>query len=369
MSGRLTKKVVDRISQRAINNRWNQYDVGSRLANKGYTNVFRPNSEKLTTNARTWMKENLIPARTHSEASKKNIQILHEQRKLDPEFDAAWRAGTGSWAKNYAGRVGSNRQPTFEETQRAVAKELKLDKTDPLVNLTLQTKRVDDVLNPTPVGIEKLVDKYNVGSMVKGYENFAGTRGALNKELFGSESFMKLMNALGLYSPGRMAFGSGHQLPLKLTLQNRGLYEPLTSDLKLAQKLISPTNLRPEINQANIQKQSIEKMLLDPKYKDFRDKNISLMDEALGEAQMGAKYYNPNLASIGYEGEINLPRLYNYLDKIKRSGSNRILPTMKSFNFNKGGLVSLLKNTSLQKMARNLIPKQFSILQGGFNGS
>lgn len=359
---RLTRKVVENISQRAIKNRWNKHDAGNWLVNQGYSNVFRPNSEKLTTSAVNWMNKYNIPSRTHSEASKKNIQILHEQRKLDPEFDAAWRAGSGAWTKNL---VGSNRQPTFEETQRAVAKNLGLDKTDPLVNLTLQTKRVDDILNPTPVGIEKLVDKYNVGSMVKGYENFAATRNALNKELFGSESFKKLLNDLNILSPGRMAFGTGHQLPTKLALKHRGLYEPYTSDIKLAQKIINPKNIKPELNEANIRKQSIEKILLDPKYKDLRDKNISLIDEALGEAQMGARYYNPKLTSIGYEGAIDIPRLYNYLDKIKRAGSNRILPTISSFN--KGGLVSLLKDKSLQIMAKNLIPKQFSILEGGLS--
>ena len=35
----------------------------------------------------------------------------------------------------------------------------------------------------------------------------------------------------------------------------------------------------------------------------------------------------------------------------------------------RGGLVSLLRNKPLQKMARTLIPKQFSILTGGLNGS
>ena len=212
MSKKVTKKVIDRIAQRAIKNRWNQYDVATRLSNKGYTNLFRPNSQKLTTTARRWMKENLIPARTTSDIAKKKIEIFHKERKINPEMDAAWKAKVGQRAI-----TPGNRQPTFEETQRAVAKELKLDKTDPLVNLTLQTKRVDDVLNRTPIGIEKLVDKYNVGSMVKGYENFAATKSALNKELFGSESFMKLMNDLGIFNRGRMAFGSGHQLPVKLT--------------------------------------------------------------------------------------------------------------------------------------------------------
>ena len=40
---------------------------------------------------------------------------------------------------------------------------------------------------------------------------------------------------------------------------------------------------------------------------------------------------------------------------------------MKPAGHAQGGLVSLLRNKPLQKMARNLIPKQFSILTGGLN--
>ena len=39
----------------------------------------------------------------------------------------------------------------------------------------------------------------------------------------------------------------------------------------------------------------------------------------------------------------------------------------KGGGYAKGGLVALLRNKPLQKMARNLIPKQFSILTGGLN--
>ena len=93
-------------------------------------------------------------------------------------------------------------------------------------------------------------------------------------------------------------------------------------------------------------------------------KNVSDQMSRLG---LESKLMNEATGKFNYFGNLypNVSTLY----KSVKGPPGGIGPsvTEKGFGFAQGGLVSLLKDKSLQRMAKNLIPKQFSILQGGLS--
>ena len=93
-------------------------------------------------------------------------------------------------------------------------------------------------------------------------------------------------------------------------------------------------------------------------------KNVSDQMSRLG---LESKLMNEATGQFNYFGNLypNVSTLY----KSVKGPPGGIGPsvTEKGSGFAQGGLVSLLKDKSLQRMAKNLIPKQFSILQGGLS--
>ena len=84
------------------------------------------------------------------------------------------------------------------------------------------------------------------------------------------------------------------------------------------------------------------------------------------------------MSRLGLESKLwnQAKNRYDYFGELYGKNQSPMLSLWKSIinpniakgpGYVKGGLVSLLRNKPLQKMARNLIPKQFSILTGGLN--
>jgi hypothetical protein len=96
---------------------------------------------------------------------------------------------------------------------------------------------------------------------------------------------------------------------------------------------------------------------------------IETVSDKMSRLGLESKLKNEATGKFQYFGNLypNVSTLY----KSVKGPPGGIGPSVtgRGFGFAQGGLVSLLKDKSLQKMAKNLIPKQFSILKGGFNGS
>tara|TARA_R110000824_G_scaffold7871_3_gene35539 strand:- start:164 stop:1330 length:1167 start_codon:yes stop_codon:yes gene_type:complete len=114
---------------------------------------------------------------------------------------------------------------------------------------------------------------------------------------------------------------------------------------------------------------------------DFRNPNSMKSYDAITAEMTGV---TDKMSRLGLESKLwnQSKNRYDYFGNLYGSGTNPyfnrspalslresiIDPTVgKGRGYVKGGLVSLLRNKTLQKMARNLIPKQFSILTGGLN--
>jgi|TARA_R100001530_G_scaffold113750_2_gene80701 hypothetical protein len=100
------------------------------------------------------------------------------------------------------------------------------------------------------------------------------------------------------------------------------------------------------------------------------NKRITTVSDDMAKLGLESKLWNPSQNKFQYFGNLYGSGTNPYFNRspVLSLRESILNPNIgKGPGFAQGGLVSLLKDKSLQRMAKNLIPKQFSILEGGLS--
>ena len=100
------------------------------------------------------------------------------------------------------------------------------------------------------------------------------------------------------------------------------------------------------------------------------NKKITTVSDDMAKLGLESKLWNPSQNKFQYFGNLYGSGTNPYFNRSPLLSLRESIldpKIAKGSGFAQGGLVSLLKDKSLQKMAKTLIPKQFSILQGGLS--
>jgi hypothetical protein len=216
----------------------------------------------------------------------------------------------------------------------------------------------------------------------QGWENVLDERKALTDLVFDESKIGKYLLDLG-YDRNQIIASIGHDYPLEqfaTLLAGKG--RPNITPFRSTRLVTKPENIRAELNFMNQAKaRGIEPFLYEKPLWYADDLNI--INKIMKDAQLTSKFYGPTgtRQKIGMPGkDIDPKQLLEYLKYIHKDkpfGSSkfpRTLPTRddilalihgkKKYNFQAGGLASLLGKKLLKKLANKLSEKELKMLMG-----
>ncbi len=260
----------------------------------------------------------LIEKMVSRQPSVKSTEIIEELTKIDPIYANVSNEAITTHI-NRSGLIRTNKTPQEILDKRNLKTKIQSELDDPIVSAGIENLRS----NMVPY-FSKILDKSQMKNVLEG----AHPAQLVNRVQPEGKTFITT--------------------PFRNSVQNR-----LENEAKrlMEQKNAIVSNL----NDGNMHVLS---------YVNNQIKNVSDQMSRLG---LESKLMNEATGQFNYFGNLypNVSTLY----KSVKGPPGGIGPsvTEKGFGFAQGGLVSLLKDKSLRRMAKNLIPKQFSILQGGLS--